>query len=151
VYCSIRLGVPFIAVRQLGAVGDLIGRQFLPYVGWHIRQFGAPPDMNSSCPVPDLLPYRAQPTVGPSVLLAHRTVRCDQLTVGAGHPVDCTADRWLRRLCLFPESDEFVAGPAWAPDTVWCTPDSPMHHRLVLVWLNSAKSSPFSFDVFPST
>jgi hypothetical protein len=21
----------------------------------------------------------------------------------------------------FPESDEFVAGSAWAPDTVWCT------------------------------
>jgi hypothetical protein len=104
-----RPGVPFIAPRQLGTVGDPIGRQFLPSVGWRTGQSGAPPDMNSSCPVPDLLPYRAQPTVGPSVLLvhgtlpgAHRTVRCDQLTVGVGHasPADCAADRWRRRLWL---------------------------------------------------
>jgi hypothetical protein len=46
VYCSIRLGVPFIAPRQLGAVGSPFGRQFLPSVGWHIGQSGAPPDMN---------------------------------------------------------------------------------------------------------
>jgi hypothetical protein len=32
VYCSIRLGVPFITPRQLGAVGTPFGRQFLPYV-----------------------------------------------------------------------------------------------------------------------
>ena len=31
-YSSIRLGVPFIAQRQLGAVGDNLGRQFLPSV-----------------------------------------------------------------------------------------------------------------------
>jgi hypothetical protein len=29
-----RLGVPFIAPRQLGAVGDQLGRQFLPSVEW---------------------------------------------------------------------------------------------------------------------
>jgi hypothetical protein len=98
VFCSMRLGAPFIAPRQLGAVGDPIERQFLPSVGWHTEQSGAPPDMNSSCLVPDLLPYRAQPTVGPSVPLAHRIVRCDQLTVGGGHvsPADCAADRWPR-------------------------------------------------------
>jgi hypothetical protein len=31
---SMRLGVPFIALRQLGAVGGILGRQFLPSVGW---------------------------------------------------------------------------------------------------------------------
>jgi hypothetical protein len=41
---SIRLGVPFIAPRQLGAVGGQQGRQLLPSVGWRIRQSGAPPD-----------------------------------------------------------------------------------------------------------
>jgi hypothetical protein len=61
-----RLGVSFIAPRQLGAVGDQIGRQFLPSVGWRTGQFGAPPDMNSSCPVSDLLPFMAKPTVGSS-------------------------------------------------------------------------------------
>ena len=57
-----RLGVPFIALRQLGAVGDPIGRQFLPSVGWRTGLSGAPPDMNSSCLVPDLLPYQVQPS-----------------------------------------------------------------------------------------
>ena len=41
VYCSMRLGVPFIAPRHLGAIGDQIGRQFLPSVGWRTRQSGA--------------------------------------------------------------------------------------------------------------
>jgi hypothetical protein len=34
VYSSMRLGVPFIALRQLGAVGDQLGRQILPSVEW---------------------------------------------------------------------------------------------------------------------
>jgi hypothetical protein len=97
--------VPFIAPRQLGAVGDQIGRQFLPSVGWCTGQSGAPPDMNSTCLVPDLLPFLAQSTIGPSVSLAHRTlssarrtVQCAQTTVGAGHasPADCAADHWPR-------------------------------------------------------
>jgi hypothetical protein len=69
--------------------------------------------MNSSRPVPDLLPHQAQPTVGPSVPLAHRTlsgahqtVHCDQLTVGEGHasPGDCAADRWHRWLWVTGQS-----------------------------------------------
>jgi hypothetical protein len=31
---SMRLGVPFIAPRQLGAVGGQQGRVSLPFVGW---------------------------------------------------------------------------------------------------------------------
>jgi hypothetical protein len=34
VSCSMRLRVPFIAPRQLGAVGDQFGRSFLPSVEW---------------------------------------------------------------------------------------------------------------------
>jgi hypothetical protein len=37
---SMRLGVPFIAPRQLGAVGGILGRQYLPSVGWRTRQSG---------------------------------------------------------------------------------------------------------------
>jgi hypothetical protein len=98
VLCSMRLGVLFIAPRQLGVVGDSFGRQFLPSVGWRTGQFGAPPDMNSPYPVPDLLPFLVKPTVAPSVFLAHRIVRCDQVTAGLGHvsPVDPAADRWPR-------------------------------------------------------
>src|SRR5688572_1063590 len=44
VFSSMRLGVLFIAPRQLGAVVDQLGRQFLPSVEWRTGQTGAPPD-----------------------------------------------------------------------------------------------------------
>jgi hypothetical protein len=44
VYSSMRLGVPFIASRQLGVVECIPGRQFLPSVAWRTGQSGAPPD-----------------------------------------------------------------------------------------------------------
>jgi hypothetical protein len=108
-YSSMRLGVPFIASRQLGAVRTQQGRQFLPSVGWRTGQSGAPPDNHCSISGADLLPFLAQPTVGTSGWLAHRTlsgahrrVRCPLPTVGAGHasPADlaadrCAGDRWL--------------------------------------------------------
>ena len=37
-YSSMRLRVPFIAPRQLGAVGGILGRQILPSVGWRTGQ-----------------------------------------------------------------------------------------------------------------
>jgi hypothetical protein len=42
VFSSMRLGVPFIAPRQLGAVESIPGRQFLPSVDWRTGQSGAP-------------------------------------------------------------------------------------------------------------
>jgi hypothetical protein len=45
VYSSMRLGVPFIAPRQLGAVESISRRQFLPSVTWCTGQSGAPPDI----------------------------------------------------------------------------------------------------------
>jgi hypothetical protein len=140
---SMCLGVPFIAPRQLGAVGGILGRQILPSVGWRTRQFGAPPDNHCSCPVRVFLPFLAQPTVATPGWLAHRTVRCPQPTVGAGHasPADCVADRcaggrWLtgqsgappdspvnysRTPPKFPESGLFAGVQPGAPDTVRCT------------------------------
>jgi hypothetical protein len=97
VFSSMRLGVPFIGPRQLGAVGGQLGRPNLPSVGWCTGQSGAPSDSHCSCPVRDLLPFLAHPTVGPRGQLAYRTVRCALSTVSAGHasPADCAADRWL--------------------------------------------------------
>jgi hypothetical protein len=106
---SMRLGVPFLAPRQLRAVGGQQGRLSLPSVGWRTGQSGAPPDNHCSCPVRDLLPFLAQTTVAPQRRLAHRTlfgahrtVQCPLPTVGAGHvsPADfaadrCSVDRWL--------------------------------------------------------
>jgi hypothetical protein len=54
---SMRLGVPFIALRQLGAVEDQHGRLSLPYVEWCTGQSGAPPDSYCSMSGADLLPF----------------------------------------------------------------------------------------------
>jgi hypothetical protein len=43
-YSSMRLGVPFIAPRQLGAVEGKLGRPSLPFVEWRTGQSGAPLD-----------------------------------------------------------------------------------------------------------
>jgi hypothetical protein len=97
-----RLGFPFIAPRQLEAVGENLGRLILPSVVWCTEQSSAPPDSHCSCPVRDCLPKQAQSTVAASSPLAHRTlsgahrtVRCPQPTIGAGHAshADCAADR----------------------------------------------------------
>jgi hypothetical protein len=69
-----RLGVPFIAPRQLGAVGGQLGRPILPSVVWCTGPSGAPPDSHCGSPVRDLLPYLTHPTVGPRDRLAHRTL-----------------------------------------------------------------------------
>jgi hypothetical protein len=108
-----RLGVPFIALRQLGAIEDQHGRLILPSVVWCTGQSGAPPDSYCSLSGADLLPFLAQTTIAAPGQWAHRTlsgahqtVWCPQPTVGAGHasPADCV-----------------VVG----------SPDSPVHHRTV--------------------
>jgi hypothetical protein len=112
---SMRLGVPFIAPRQLGAVGDQQGRLRLPSVGWRTGQSGAPPDINCRWSGVDLLPFLAQTTVAPRHRLAHRTVRCPLPTVGASHvsPANFIADR-----CAV---DRWLTGQSGAP------PDSPVN------------------------
>ena len=87
VFSSMRLGVPFIAPRQLGVVGDQFGRHFLPSVEWCTGQSDAPPDSHCSCPVRDLLPYRAQSTVAPPGPLAHRTLSGAHRTVRCAHVI----------------------------------------------------------------
>jgi hypothetical protein len=76
VFSSMRLGVPFIALRQLGALGGQLERPILPSIEWCTGQSGAPPDNHCSSPVRDLLPYLVHPTIGPRDWLAHRTVWC---------------------------------------------------------------------------
>jgi hypothetical protein len=107
VFSSMRLGVPFIALRQLGAVESNPGRQILPSVGCRTGQSGVPPDRYCSMSGADCFPILAQPTVEDLEPLAHRTVRCPLLTVGS-------ATRHARI----------------ARSTVG-SPDSPVHHRTV--------------------
>jgi hypothetical protein len=81
---SMRLGVPFIARKQLGAVWDQLGRPILPSVEWRTGQSGVPPDRS-----------------------------CRQS--GARSPSKIGI------------SDRCPSGSIGAPDTVRCTPDSPVH------------------------
>jgi hypothetical protein len=115
---SMRLGVPFIAPRQLGVVGSILGRQFLPSVGWRTGL-----DIHCLLSGADLLPFLVQPTIGSSGWLAHRTlsgahrtVRCPQPTVGVGHAsrADCTADR--------------CAGGRWLTGQSGAPTDSPVNY-----------------------
>jgi uncharacterized protein (DUF58 family) len=87
-YSSMRLGVPFIAPRQLRAIGDQHGRLSLPSVEWRTGQSGAPPDRS----------YRLPGARSPSKF--------------------GISDHWSSRLI-------------GAPDTVRCTPDSPVHQLTV--------------------
>jgi hypothetical protein len=100
VFSSMRLGVPFIAPRQLGAVESISRRQFLPSVAWRTGQFGAPPD----------------------------TVRCGSLS-------------------LFGEADRWRFGAVGAPDTVRCTPDSPV--SLLTVGSCHASRADYAADRWP--
>jgi hypothetical protein len=95
-----RLGVPFIAPRQLGAVESIPGRLSLPFVTWRTGQSGAPPD----------------------------TVRCGFLS-------------------FFGEADRWRFGAVGAPDTVRCTPDSPVPPSSR--WLGHASRADYAADRWP--
>jgi hypothetical protein len=109
------LGVPFIAPRQLGAVGGKQGRPSLPSVEWCTGQSDAPLDSHCRRSGADLLPFLAQTTIAALGQLAHRTlsgahqtIRCLLPTVGTGHasPADCTADRCAGDRWLTGQSGE---------------------------------------------
>jgi hypothetical protein len=82
-----RLGAPFIAPRQLGAIESIPGRQILPSVAWRTGQSGAPPDSpvhHRTLSGANFLPYLAKPTVGSlGAVGAPDTVRCPLPTVGS--------------------------------------------------------------------
>jgi hypothetical protein len=110
---SMRLGVPFIAPRQLEAVRCQQGRPSLPSVEWRTGQSGAPPDSHCRRSSADLLPFMAQTTVAAPGQLAHRTL--------SGAPC-----RPLARATRRPR----IARPTVALAIVG-SPDSPVHHRTV--------------------
>jgi hypothetical protein len=145
VYSSMRLGVPFIAPRQLGAVESIPGRQFLPSVDWRTGQSGA-----------DFFPVLAQPTIGDLEPLvhrtlsgAHRTYRCPLQTVGPAtrhariaRLTVGSADRWLtgqsgalpdspviysRTPPMKPESSQFARASLAHRTQSGAPPYSPVH------------------------
>jgi hypothetical protein len=138
---SMCLGVPFIAPRQLGAIGGNQGRQFLPSVRWRTGQSGAPPDIPCSLSGADSLPNLVQPTVEDLEPLAHRTL--------SGAPIRPLArprvtrglrGRPLTRLTVgSPDSPVNFSHPPptnsreWPVDqtSAWRTGHCPVHHRTV--------------------
>jgi hypothetical protein len=111
---SMRLGVPFIAPRQLGAIGGIPERQFLPSVGWRTGQSGAPPDIHCSVSGADRLPKLAQLTVADLEPLAHRTLSGAHRTVRYPHQAVGSATRHAR-----------ISRPTVG------SPDSPVHRQTV--------------------
>jgi hypothetical protein len=111
---SMRLGVPFIAPRQLGVVESNPGRQFLPSVGWRTGQSGVPPDRHCSLSGADCFPKLAQPTVEDLKPLAHQTLSDVPRTVWCPHQTVGSATRHAR-----------IARPTVG------SPNSPVHHRIV--------------------
>jgi hypothetical protein len=123
--CSfMRLGVPFIALRQLGAVESNPGRQILSSVDWCTGQSGAPPD----------------------------TIRCRFLSCSGtadrwrfGAVVRCTpdspvlpSDRWLGHA-----SHADCAADRWLIGQSGTSPDSPVNYsRTLLTWFPRAATSP---------
>jgi hypothetical protein len=100
---SMRLGVPFIASRQLGAIEDKLGRPSLPSVEWRTGQSSAPPDRScrrSGARSPSKFGISDRCSSG--LISAPNTVWCPpdspvhQLTIGAVDVSgeDCAADRW---------------------------------------------------------
>jgi hypothetical protein len=153
VYCSMRLGVPFIAPRQLGTIRTPFVRLWLPSVHGRTRQWT----------MHDFLPFMAKPTVaatGPRgtpdspVWPGDRWWSPHVARWSRGRPLAWAGlahqtVQWIIAMTplAFPDSGEFTRAPAWAPD-------STMHRRLVQVWLDLAKllQSDFSrFDKVPST
>jgi hypothetical protein len=114
VFSFMRLGVPFIVPRQLGAVESNLGRQFLPSIAWRTGQSGAPPDI-VRCRFPSLFGEadRWQPWS------RWRTGHCPVHTGQSG-----ASSRPLAR----PHVPHGSRSRPLARLTVRCTPDSPVNY-----------------------
>jgi hypothetical protein len=99
---SIRLGVPFIAPRQLGAVESNLGRLILPSVDWRTGQSGAHRTLSGA----RFLSLNGAADRWQPESRWHtghvRTVRCPLLAVGSAtcptqiaRPTVGPVDRWL--------------------------------------------------------
>jgi hypothetical protein len=97
-----------------------------------------------ACPVRDLFPKRAQLTVGATVVLAHRTVRCANYPLAQATrrplialPTVGAIDRWLTGqsgACNIPKNiDQKLIFGAW------------MRERVVGRWMQSQEISEASF------
>ena len=108
---SMRLGVPFIAPRQLGAVESNLGRLILPSVDWRTGQSGA--RFPSKYGTVDRWQPESRWHTGHVRCTPDSPVPPSSRWLGHVSRADCAADRWL--------------GRPLAHRTVRCTPDSPVN------------------------
>jgi hypothetical protein len=106
-----RLGGPFIAPRDLGAVEAPFERPWLPSVCGCTRLFGANRTLHSHWLVSFPSKFDCCRPLYVAGHLAHRTVRCSLVTVGWADVVaaDCTADRCHRRAAITLDSQWIIA------------------------------------------
>jgi hypothetical protein len=161
-----RLGVPFIALRQLGAVESNLGRQFLPFVVWRTGQSGAHRTLSGArflsltgaadrwqpesrwrtghvrctpdSPVPPSSRWLGH--VSRADRAAHRTVRCTP-----DSPVN-----YSRTSPMNSRERPVRSSQSGAPDTVRCTTGQSGAPRLSRVLAARAKTVPIRFFLFPT-
>jgi hypothetical protein len=170
-----RLGVPFIAPRQLEAIESNLGRQFLPSVVWRTGQSGAHRTVSGA----RFLSFYGEADRWQS-----------ESRWRTGH-VRCTPDSpvppsscWLGHVSRADRAADRWPGRPLAHRTVRCTPDSPVNYsrmppvnsrerpvrssqpgapdtvrrttgqsgapRLSRLWLNKTISFPIRFFLFPA-
>jgi hypothetical protein len=114
-----RLGVPFIALRQLGAVENIPGRQFLPSVAWRTGQSGAHRTLSGAR---FLSLNGAADRWQPESRWRTGHVRCTP-----DSPVP-PSSRWLGHVSRADRAADRWPGRPLAHRTVRCTPDSPVNY-----------------------
>jgi hypothetical protein len=170
-----RLGVPYIAPRQLGAIESNLGRLILPSVDWRTGQSGAHRTLSGArflslngaadrwktesrwrtghvrC-TPD------SPVLHSSRWLGHvsRAYRAADRWPGpplAHRTVRCTPDspvNYSRTSPVNSRERPVRSSQPGAPDTVWCTTRQSGAPSLSRLWLNNAISFPIRFFLFPA-
>jgi hypothetical protein len=119
VYSSMRLGVPFIAPRQLGAVESNLRRLILPSVDWHTGQSGAHRTVSGARFLflngeADRWQPESRWRTGHVRCTPDSPVPLPSRWLGHVSRADCAADRW--------------PGRPLAHQIVRCTPDSPVKY-----------------------
>jgi hypothetical protein len=119
VYSSMRLGVPFIAPRQLGAVESNLGRLILPSVDWCTGQSGAHRTL-SGARFPSLNSETDRCRFGSRWRTGHVRCTSDSLVP--------PSSRWLGHVSRADRATDSWPGRPLAHRTVRCTPDSPVNY-----------------------
>jgi hypothetical protein len=174
-FSSMRLGVPFIAPRQLGAVESNLGRQFSPSVAWRTGQSGAHWTVFGARFISF---YGEADRWQPESRWRTGHVRCtpdspvppSSRWLGHVSRADRAADRWPdrplahRTVRCTPDSPvnysrtspvnsrerPVRSSQPGAPDTVRCTTGQSGAPRLSRLCLNKAISFPIRFFLFPA-